>query len=60
MGAGYYGIPTALCARVMLEALDSHLRGDHALEQVVISVLDTPQWEAFRAALGALEGGEAR
>jgi len=60
MGAGYYGIPTALCARVMLQALDDHLRSDDALEEVVVSVLDTPQWEAFRAALEALDGGKAR
>ncbi|MGD2216688.1 MAG: macro domain-containing protein [Gemmatimonadales bacterium] len=48
MGAGYYGIPPHLCARVMLELIRSHLEGDACIKEVVICVLDTPQYNAFK------------
>ncbi|MEW6249938.1 MAG: macro domain-containing protein [Planctomycetota bacterium] len=54
MGAGYYGIPANLCAQVMLEALRAHLSGQTGIEEIVICVLDTPQYQAFQAALAAL------
>jgi O-acetyl-ADP-ribose deacetylase (regulator of RNase III) len=54
MGAGYYGIPAAISARVMLKALQEHLSGHTGLGEVVICVLDTPQFLAFDAALAAL------
>jgi len=54
MGAGYYGIPPDLSAKVMLEALTDHLDGDTGLTEVVICVLDTPQHNSFEAALVAL------
>ena len=55
MGAGYYGIPPDLCARVMLDALQEYLKGETGLEEVIICVLDTPQHDAFRARLDALD-----
>jgi O-acetyl-ADP-ribose deacetylase (regulator of RNase III) len=55
MGAGYYGIPTDLCARVMLDEIRKHLEGQTTLEEVVVCVLDTPQFGAFRNRLDALE-----
>ena len=51
MGAGYYGIPPDLCARVMLEVIRSHLQGETGIKDVVICVLDTPQYNAFKAQL---------
>ena len=54
MGAGYYGIPASVSARVMLEALQEHLNGDTRLREVVICALDTPQFNAFDAAMAAL------
>lgn len=51
MGAGYYGIPPDSCARVMLEVITGHLNGETGIEQVVICVLDTPQYDAFQARL---------
>lgn len=54
MGAGYYGIAPDLCARVMLEAIQSHLEGESRIEELVICVLDTRQYEAFRAQLATL------
>jgi O-acetyl-ADP-ribose deacetylase (regulator of RNase III) len=51
MGAGYYGIAPDLCARVMLEAIKSHLQGETGIQEVVICVLDTRQYVAFQAGL---------
>jgi O-acetyl-ADP-ribose deacetylase (regulator of RNase III) len=53
MGAGYYGIPPAVSARVMLEAIGGHLERAASLEEIVVCLLDTPQLEAFQAALAA-------
>lgn len=54
MGAGYYGIPAPVSAKVMLEAIRVHLSGQTGLEEVVVCVLDSPQFKAFEAALAAL------
>ena len=54
MGAGYYGIVPGLCARVMLEVIKEHLAGDTAIKELVIGVLDTPQYDAFQAALAGM------
>ena len=54
MGSGYYGIPPDLSAKVMLAVLKDHLQGDTSLKEVVICVLDTPQYNSFEAALAAL------
>ena len=54
MGAGYYGIAPQLCARVMVEEIRSHLEGESRLEEVVICVLDSQQYNAFKGALVTL------
>ena len=54
MGAGYYGIPAPTSARAMLGVLAEHLKGDAGLEEVIICVLDTPQFKAFESAMAAL------
>lgn len=54
MGAGYYGIPAPVSARVMLDALRAHLTGDTGIQEVTICVLDTPQFNAFQSAIAAL------
>ena len=54
MGAGYYGIPPDLCARVMLDVTKSYLESETGIKELVICVLDTRQYEAFQARLAAL------
>jgi len=54
MGAGYYGIVPDVCARVMLEEIRSHLQGETGIQELVICVLDTPQYDAFQAQLAIL------
>jgi len=53
MGAGYYGVAPELCARVMMELVRGHLSGRTAIRDVTFCVLDTRQYESFRAALSA-------
>jgi len=49
MGAGYYGIPSDLCARVMLEVIKSYLQGETGITEIVVCVFDTSQYNAFKA-----------
>lgn len=53
MGAGYYGIPASVSAQVMLQALKEHLNGETQIKEVVISLFDRPQFQAFESALAA-------
>ena len=48
MGAGYYGIPLDLCAKVMVEEIRKHLEGDSALSEVVICFQDGREESVFR------------
>jgi O-acetyl-ADP-ribose deacetylase (regulator of RNase III) len=54
MGAGYYMTPPDLCARVMIEELKRHLEGETSLQEVIICVLDTPQYKVFESQLAKL------
>jgi O-acetyl-ADP-ribose deacetylase (regulator of RNase III) len=54
MGAGYYGIPNDVCARVMMGVIADHLKGETGIKELVICVLDTGQYDAFKAAIAAL------
>jgi O-acetyl-ADP-ribose deacetylase (regulator of RNase III) len=54
MGAGFYGTPPELCAKVMVDVIAQHLRGSTVIKNVVICVLDTRQYTTFQGALGAL------
>jgi len=53
MGAGYYGIPAPVSARVMLGAFADHPALGGVIDEIVVCALDTPQLEAFRSALDA-------
>lgn len=57
MGAGYYGIPNDACAQVMLEAIRAYLAAGSAITEVVICVLDTPQFAAFASRMEQTEAG---
>jgi O-acetyl-ADP-ribose deacetylase (regulator of RNase III) len=54
MGAGYYGIAPDLSAKVMTKVLKEHLSGETCIKEVVICVLDTPQFNSFKAPVEAL------
>ena len=48
MGAGFYGIPLDMCARVMIEVIKKHILDDSSLEEVIICVLDQREFKAFQ------------
>ena len=54
MGAGYYGVPAAASAKVMLQVFQDHLAAGSSLTEVTVCVLDAPQFKAFDAAFSAL------
>ena len=55
MGAGYYGIPAPVSAKVMIDVIADHAKGDAGINEVVICLLDSNQYKAFSAALSALK-----
>jgi O-acetyl-ADP-ribose deacetylase (regulator of RNase III) len=48
MGAGFYGVPLALCANVMLASIRGALASATALREVTICLTDRRQFDAFR------------
>ena len=54
MGAGFYGIPLELCARVMIEAIRSYLEGETAIQEVVLCVTDQREFGPFEAQVKSL------
>ena len=54
MGAGYYGILPDVSAKVMMQAFKEHLSGETCIKEVVICVLDSPQFNSFKAPVEAL------
>lgn len=55
MGAGFYGVPLALTARVMLEAVQRSLETPSSLEEVIICVMDDREFQAFRSQLKTMQ-----
>ncbi len=51
MGAGFYGVPLDLCARVMLETMTTFVEGETSLEEVTICVIDSRDYAPFRKQL---------
>lgn len=56
MGAGFYGIPLDVCARVMLDTLVGYLEGESGIEEVVLCVIDRREHGPFDAAIASRHG----
>ena len=54
MGVGFYGVPLDLCARVMAETTQEYLAGDHSIQELIICVMDSREFEPFRESFSAL------
>ncbi len=54
MGAGFYGVPLDLTAKVMLEVVQQFLQTPTTIEQVIICVMDDREFKAFRSPLEAI------
>ncbi|MGD8395614.1 MAG: macro domain-containing protein [Candidatus Eiseniibacteriota bacterium] len=59
MGTGFYGVPLALSARVMLEIIQEHLSGESTLDEVVIVPLDRRDAAPFDERLEAMRAAPA-
>jgi len=53
MGAGFYGVPLDLTAKVMLEVVHRFLATQSSIEAVIICVVDDREFKAFRPQLEA-------
>ncbi len=53
MGAGFYGVPLPVCARVMVDVLTHYLAGTSPLREVIICANDGREYRAFEAVLAA-------
>lgn len=51
MGAGFYGVPLPLCAKVMVGTIKDHLEGKTGIKEVVICVLDSREHAPFQSQL---------
>jgi len=54
MGAGFYGVPLDMSAKVMAEVVRRFLEIPSSIEQVTICVLDDREFKAFRPQLEAM------
>ncbi len=51
MGAGFYGVPLDLCAKVMFETIAAFVKSDTSLDEVIICVIDYRDYVPFRKQL---------
>jgi O-acetyl-ADP-ribose deacetylase (regulator of RNase III) len=54
MGCGFYGIPWELSAKVMFETLAEHLNGQTTLDEVIVCLRDTREFQPFQACFEAM------
>lgn len=55
MGAGFYGVPLNLCARVMIDTILDYLNSETPLKEVIICLLDSREYEPFRKQMNVLQ-----
>lgn len=60
MGAGFYGVPLDVTARVMLEVVHRFLENPSSIEEVIICVIDDREFRAFRPHLEAMQAQGGR
>jgi O-acetyl-ADP-ribose deacetylase len=56
MGAGFYGIPLDLCARITLGVVRKYLEGQTGLEEVIFCLRDSREYKAFQEELKKMGG----
>jgi O-acetyl-ADP-ribose deacetylase (regulator of RNase III) len=54
MGAGFYGVPLDMCAKVMVETITRHLEAGSGLEDVIVYAGDKREHKPFAALLEAV------
>ena len=59
MGAGFYGIPLPLCAKVMVETISGYLEEGSLFSKIMIVALDSREYKPFKQCLETLTHKEA-
>jgi O-acetyl-ADP-ribose deacetylase (regulator of RNase III) len=59
MGAGFYGVPLPLSARVTLSAVIEHFAGETGIRDVIVCLLDSREYLLFRKELAAVRAGRS-
>ena len=57
MGAGFYGVPLPLCAKVTIDTIVEYLQNGCKLKNVIISLLDNREYKPFQEKLRTLGQG---
>jgi O-acetyl-ADP-ribose deacetylase (regulator of RNase III) len=52
VGTGFYQVPLDLCANVMVNTVEEHLKGDTKLQEVLFVALDTREYKPLKAKIG--------
>ncbi len=52
VGTGFYQVPLDLCAKVMVDTVEQHLKGDTNLKEVLFVALDNREYKPFEAKIG--------
>ncbi len=53
MGAGFYGVPLPVSARVTLDAIHEYLKGETGVREVIVCLKDAREFASFRQAMQA-------
>lgn len=53
VGTGLYQVPLDLCAQVMMDTVEEHLKGDGNVAEVLFVALDTREFEPLQAKIEA-------
>lgn len=53
MGAGFYGVPLEVSARITVGAIRDYLKGETRLKEVVVVALDSREYKPFQTQLDA-------
>ena len=54
MGAGFYGIPLNICAKIVLGAVKEHLEENTKLREVIFCLRDSREYSSFQEQLRAM------
>jgi O-acetyl-ADP-ribose deacetylase (regulator of RNase III) len=57
MGAGFYGVPLEVCARVTLEAVKKYLESSKSLREVIFCLRDSQEYKAFQEQMKKIQPG---
>ena len=60
MGAGFYGVPLEVCARVTLEVAKKHLEGATSLREVIFCLRDSREYKPFQEQMKKMQPGLTR